>query len=137
MPEDVAPRPDDLAQALRALAASRAGGGVPIDCRIPSDARRADRTRGRRAAYRICEEALDNALLHSHARHIAVELIGREDRHPVRIFDDGDGFDIAALQGDGMESDERARARGAGPAGGAQRAPRRALACRAVFPLAK
>jgi len=136
MPEDVAPRPDDLAQALRALAASRAGGGVPIDCRLPAMLEAPIAPGVAAASYRICEEALDNALLHSHARHIAVELIGREDRILVRIFDDGDGFDIAALQGDGMNRmNELARA-----AQGrleVRSAPRAGTCVSAVFPLAK
>ena len=73
---------------------------------------------------------------HAHARHIAVELIGREDRIVVRILDDGDGFDIAALQGDGMNRmNELARA-----ANGqlqVRSAPRAGTCVSAVFPSEK
>lgn len=136
MPEDVAPRPADLANALRALTVSRAGGGVPIDCRVPATLEAPIAPAVAAASYRICEEALDNALLHAHARQIAVELIGRDDRILVRIFDDGDGFDIDALQGAGMmRMNELARA-----ANGqlqVRSAPRAGTCVSAVFPLAK
>ena len=111
MPEDVAPRPADLANALRALAASRDAGGVPIDIRVPATLEAPIAPAVAAACYRICEEALDNAVAHAHARHIAMELIGRQDRVMVRILDDGDGFDIDALQGSGMQRmNELARA---------------------------
>ena len=136
MPEDVAPRPTDLADALRALTASRAAGGVPIDCRVPAAFQSPMAPGVAAASYRICEEALDNAVLHAHARHIAVELISREDRVVVRILDDGDGFDIAALQGDGMNRmNELARA-----ANGrleVRSAPRAGTCVSAVFPSAR
>lgn len=136
MPEDVAPRPDDLANALRALAARRGAGGVPIDCRVPAMLEAPIAPGVAAASYRICEEALDNAVLHSHARHIAVELIGREDRILVRILDDGDGFDMSALQGDGMNRmNELALA-----ANGrlqVRSAPRAGTCISAVFPLPK
>jgi signal transduction histidine kinase len=102
MPEDVAPRPDDLANALRALAARRAAAGVPIELRVPASVRSPLEPAVSAACVRICEEALDNAILHAHARQIAVELIGREDRIVVRILDDGDGFEMEALHGEGM-----------------------------------
>jgi len=136
MPEDVAPRPDDLAQALRALAASRAGGSAPIDCRMPSAIDAPVPRAAAAAIFRICDEALANAVLHSHARRVSVELITREDRITVRILDDGDGFEMAALQGAGMvRMNELALA-----ANGrlqVRSAPRAGTCVSAVFPLAK
>jgi two-component system NarL family sensor kinase len=101
MPEDVAPRPDDLANALRALAARLSPRGLPIDCRLPAlDAALPPAVAA--ASNRICEEALGNAVRHAHARRIAIELHARDARLLVRVFDDGIGFDMAALHGDGI-----------------------------------
>ena len=101
MPEDVAPRPDDLASALRALAVRLSSRGMEIDCRLPPlDVELPARVVA--ACYRICEEALGNAVRHSQARRIAIELQVREGRVLARVLDDGIGFDHAALHGDGL-----------------------------------
>lgn len=50
--------------------------------------------------YRIVQEALNNALKHSHARHIAVELASDADQVRLQVYDDGRG--IAASPQDGM-----------------------------------
>lgn len=110
MPEDVATRPDDLTSALRALASAFSAGRTPIDCRFPA-ALEVTLPRGIIAAcYRICEEALDNAVRHANARRIALEMHAREDRLVVRVLDDGVGFDHVALNGHGLQRmDEIAR----------------------------
>jgi signal transduction histidine kinase len=48
------------------------------------------------AGYCICEAALDNALRHSHARRVTVEILVRPGRLIVRVADDGVGFEPAA-----------------------------------------
>jgi signal transduction histidine kinase len=101
MPEDVAPRPDDLANALRALAARISPRGMRIDCRLPAlDVSLRPAVSG--ACYRICEEALGNAVRHAHARRIAIELQLRDGRLIARVLDDGIGFNLSALHGDGI-----------------------------------
>ena len=136
MPEDAAPRPDEFADALRAMAASRAAGGVPIDCRVPSPLAAPLPPAVASLIHRICDEALANTVRHANARRIAIEVISREDRIVVRILDDGDGLDLEALHGEGMmRMDELARA-----ANGrleVRSAPRAGTCVSAVFPLAK
>lgn len=101
MPQHVAPRPDDLANALRALAARISPRGIPIDCRLPAlDVTLLPAVSG--ACYRICEEALGNAVRHARARCIAIELQLSGARLIVRVLDDGIGFNLAALHGDGI-----------------------------------
>ncbi len=51
--------------------------------------------------YRIAQEALQNVIKHSGARHARVELRGREDGVSLRIVDDGVGFDLRAADGNG------------------------------------
>jgi signal transduction histidine kinase len=48
-----------------------------------------------RGFYRIAQEALSNALKHSRARRIGVELAARDGRVTLVIEDDGTGFDPA------------------------------------------
>ena len=54
---------------------------------------------GKVAVYRVCREAVHNAVKHAHAERITVRL-GRNDRHvTVTIEDNGQGFDVTqALQ---------------------------------------
>lgn len=112
MPEDVAPRPDDLASALRGLAARLSTQGVTIDCRLPH-AEVGLKPSVVSACYRICEEALRNAMRHSQARRISIELQVREDRVVARVLDDGIGFDHTALEGHGiLRMSELARSAG-------------------------
>jgi signal transduction histidine kinase len=42
--------------------------------------------------YRIAQEALNNALKHGHARHIAIALYGNDERLRLVVSDDGQGF---------------------------------------------
>jgi signal transduction histidine kinase len=48
------------------------------------------------SAYRIIEEALENALHHGTARRVDVVIAFRTDRLVVLIKDDGEGFDVVA-----------------------------------------
>ena len=112
MPEDVAPRPSDLASALRALAARLSPRGMQIDCRIPALEVLLPPAMVS-TCVRICEEAVRNALHHARARHITIELQAREDRVVARVLDDGIGFDHTALEGHGiLRMNELARSAG-------------------------
>jgi signal transduction histidine kinase len=78
--------------------------------------------------YRIAQEALGNAIKHSGAGHAEVELTGAAGEIRMRVLDDGNGFDAAAVNKEGLglvSMRERLRfvggeiAIGAGPTGGA------------------
>jgi signal transduction histidine kinase len=45
------------------------------------------------ACYRICQEALSNAVRHSRAQHVSLELHAANDNLHIGIVDDGLGFD--------------------------------------------
>ena len=51
--------------------------------------------------YRIAQEALANAIKHSGAQHVRVELSGTADEITLRVTDDGAGFDPALTPGKG------------------------------------
>jgi PAS domain S-box-containing protein len=51
------------------------------------------------ALYRLTQEALNNVVRHSQARHAEVRLQWTPERVTVRISDDGKGFDQAAVPG--------------------------------------
>jgi signal transduction histidine kinase len=51
--------------------------------------------------YRIAQEALQNVIKHSGARHARVELSGSEDGVSLRVVDDGVGFNLGAADGNG------------------------------------
>ena len=50
------------------------------------------------ALFRIIEEALNNAVQHSHAENIEVHLNFKADRVLMLITDDGEGFDVNATE---------------------------------------
>jgi signal transduction histidine kinase len=52
--------------------------------------------------FRIVQEALQNALKHSHARSVSVRLIGGPTELELTIVDDGVGFDVDTAWGDGL-----------------------------------
>ena len=52
--------------------------------------------------YRIAQEAMQNAIKHSGARHIKVQLKGERDAIALNIIDDGVGFDVDAASGKGL-----------------------------------
>lgn len=49
------------------------------------------------ALYRVTQEAVTNAIRHSHASHLTVTLRRSDDEVLVTIADDGKGFDVAAI----------------------------------------
>ena len=53
-------------------------------------------------SYRVTQEALQNALKHSHAENISVHLSGGVDRLGVTVIDDGVGFVVDATWGQGL-----------------------------------
>jgi signal transduction histidine kinase len=54
------------------------------------------------AMFRIAQEALRNALEHSDATHISVYLRGDPDRLLLTVADNGGGFDVSAVWGNGL-----------------------------------
>jgi signal transduction histidine kinase len=52
--------------------------------------------------FRVVQEALQNAIKHSGARHVYVRLNGSPDRLFLTVCDDGVGFDITAAWGSGL-----------------------------------
>ena len=63
------------------------------------------------AAYRIVNELVNNALRHSEAKHIDVQLIIDEDRVHVIVEDDGKGFDASAAEAEGGNGLKNIRSR--------------------------
>jgi two-component system, NarL family, sensor kinase len=55
--------------------------------------------------YRIAHELINNAIKHSGARNIQVQLVQETDRVSLTVQDDGKGFDkTAVLQGNGLKN---------------------------------
>ena len=52
--------------------------------------------------YRIAQEAMQNAIKHSGARNIRVQLKGEKDAIALNVTDDGAGFDVDAAAGKGL-----------------------------------
>jgi signal transduction histidine kinase len=44
--------------------------------------------------YRICQEAVANAIRHARARHVSILLEARARGFELRITDDGSGFEV-------------------------------------------
>jgi two-component system sensor histidine kinase UhpB len=86
-----------LVPALQQLASemSRAA-GLTIDVRLPPDGPRlpADRTL---ALFRIAQEALANAIRHAQASRLSLAVEATAEGLELRIEDDGQGFDPAAM----------------------------------------
>ena len=53
------------------------------------------------ALYQLTQEALNNSLKHSNARHVIVRLEQRDDTVRLRIQDDGVGFDLESAEDNG------------------------------------
>ena len=51
--------------------------------------------------YRIAQELINNALKHSDAKNIDIQLISESDRVCVQVVDNGKGFDTSGNPGDG------------------------------------
>jgi signal transduction histidine kinase len=52
--------------------------------------------------FRIAQEAMQNAIKHSGARHVRVHLKGENEAIALKIIDDGAGFDVDAAAGKGL-----------------------------------
>jgi len=52
--------------------------------------------------FRVTQEALQNAVKHSGARHVSVQLTGSASRLMLRVTDSGRGFDPPASHSDGI-----------------------------------
>jgi signal transduction histidine kinase len=51
--------------------------------------------------FRIAQQALANALKHAHASRVGVSLRAREGRAELEVVDDGVGFELEAVRGQG------------------------------------
>jgi signal transduction histidine kinase len=52
--------------------------------------------------FRIAQEAMQNAIKHSGARTLRVQLKGHDEAIALKIIDDGNGFDVSAAAGKGL-----------------------------------
>ncbi len=52
--------------------------------------------------FRVVQEALQNALKYSHARHVSVNMSGNAQELALTIADDGQGFDVPSAWGKGL-----------------------------------
>jgi PAS domain S-box-containing protein len=48
--------------------------------------------------YRICQEAIHNAIRHGKAKHVLVTLVSRRPEQRLTIKDDGTGFDLHSMK---------------------------------------
>lgn len=85
-----------LAAALQALAREVRERGLPVETHL-DDISLPDQTAI--GLYRICQEALSNALRHASASRAVVALSRDGDEVVLAISDDGRGFDPAAVRG--------------------------------------
>jgi two-component system sensor histidine kinase UhpB len=103
----------------------RSGIRVSVTERAP-EAAKTLRLEAALALYRIAQEALNNVLKHSRARHAEIEIEEAEGHVVLAVRDDGEGFDLAAMRRGrlGM-STMRERAEAAGGALHVETAPGR------------
>lgn len=82
------------------LAEVEDGSGLPVELTVSGATRRvpSDVELG---AFRILQEAVRNAVGHARARHVQVEVAFGADRLHLLVTDDGVGFDVGTLQGEG------------------------------------
>jgi signal transduction histidine kinase len=52
--------------------------------------------------YRVVQEALRNVVKHSAATHVSVQLLGQEHELSLSIVDDGVGFNVNKMRGNGL-----------------------------------
>jgi PAS domain S-box-containing protein len=98
----------DLVSGLRGLARSVSDAGaleVTVVARGFQPGRSAIASTVASNAYRIVQEALNNALRHGHARHATVTLTRTRERLRIVVQDDGRGFRVAdAAHGLGLRT---------------------------------
>jgi signal transduction histidine kinase len=88
-----------LGPALKSLAKRQAaigGFAVEVELRLDADQRLPRDTET--AIYRIAQEALSNAVKHSHAERVSLGVMRRSDRVEVLVEDDGRGFQPAGFR---------------------------------------
>jgi signal transduction histidine kinase len=85
-----------LAAALQALAREVSDRGLPVDAHLEDLSLSDEAAIG---LYRICQEALSNALRHAEATRATVTLSHEDDEITLTITDDGGGFSPLQLQG--------------------------------------
>ncbi len=79
--------------ALRALSSS-VSTGMGIICSFESEGDcEIEDQMARLHTYRIAQEAVNNALKHAKARHIAITFTSTDDAFTLQVQDDGEGFD--------------------------------------------
>ncbi len=88
--------------------------GAPISLAVQGEAALPEDVRV--AAYRITQEALNNAVRHAAASRVAVDLSLGEDGLRLRVEDDGRGFDESVSAGHFGLATMRERAQGVGAA---------------------
>ena len=72
-------------------------GEISINCRETGNSRRFDRMK-ELGFFRIAQELINNAIKHSDASSLSLELIRKEELVSFSIEDDGKGFDYQALK---------------------------------------
>jgi PAS domain S-box-containing protein len=93
---------EGLASALEELAATtRSRSGIDCDVRTPSRFTPKDHATATHL-YRIAQEALNNAVKHSGARHVLIQLTTSEQMLRLEVSDDGQGIAEAADASAGM-----------------------------------
>ena len=78
--------------------------GVETNLLVEGSVRLAESAAGRvveEGLYRIVQEALNNALKHSAATSVTVQVRARDEWVEIEIVDDGKGFDLNAVTNDG------------------------------------
>lgn len=89
----------DLGAALKQLAQSLSSSGeIVVEAKI-SQKNRALSSSARIQAYRIAQEAVQNAIKHSKAKRITISLTQNGTEIVMTITDDGKGFEVASAQG--------------------------------------
>lgn len=91
-----------LETALEALAARSSLSGIVVRFRARYDAPLDLDLKSRNHLYRIAQEAVQNALKHSGARTIEIELIARAGSVRLEVRDDGCGLPETELQSSGL-----------------------------------
>lgn len=92
----------NLEAALEALAERSSLSGTKVRFLSRREAPVRIDLKGRNHLYRIAQEAVQNALKHSGATHIDIELEGRDDSIRLEIRDDGRGMPADKPQGGGL-----------------------------------
>ncbi|MCX7633638.1 MAG: PAS domain-containing sensor histidine kinase [Turneriella sp.] len=88
----------DLGEALRQLAQTlNKTSEIRITAEIGKKTRRLSHS-ARLQAYRIAQEAIQNAIKHAHAKNIRINLVQNGEEIVLRITDDGCGFDPAKVK---------------------------------------